>query len=60
MNPGEIHLIQFDPSIGFEIQKSRPGLVIQSSFSIKSNRSTSADLWEKSEKFSLSNSPILL
>lgn len=29
MNPGEIHLIQFDPSVGFEIQKSRPGLVIQ-------------------------------
>lgn len=29
MKPGEIHLIQFDPSVGFEIQKSRPGLVIQ-------------------------------
>ncbi|MDZ7289302.1 MAG: type II toxin-antitoxin system PemK/MazF family toxin [candidate division KSB1 bacterium] len=31
MNPGEIHLIQFDPSIGSEIQKRRPGLVIQKS-----------------------------
>jgi mRNA interferase MazF len=31
MNPGEIHLIQFDPSIGSEIQKRRPGLVIQRS-----------------------------
>jgi mRNA interferase MazF len=31
MIPGEIHLIQFDPSIGSEIQKRRPGLVIQKS-----------------------------
>ena len=31
MSPGEIHLIQFDPSIGSEIQKRRPGLVIQKS-----------------------------
>ncbi len=31
MNPGEIHLIQFDPSIESEIQKRRPGLVIQKS-----------------------------
>lgn len=31
MQPGEIHLIQFDPSVGSEIQKNRPGLVIQKS-----------------------------
>jgi mRNA interferase MazF len=31
MQPGEIHLIQFDPSVGTEIQKRRPGLVIQKS-----------------------------
>lgn len=31
MNAGEIHLIQFDPSGGSEIQKNRPGLVIQKS-----------------------------
>ncbi len=31
MQPGEIHLIQFDPGVGSEIQKSRPGLVIQKS-----------------------------
>ncbi len=31
MQPGEIYFIQFDPSVGSEIQKSRPGLVIQKS-----------------------------
>jgi mRNA interferase MazF len=31
MNPGEIYLIQFDPSVGSEIQKKRPALVIQKS-----------------------------
>ncbi len=31
MSPGEIYLIQFDPSVGAEIQKRRPALVIQKS-----------------------------
>ena len=31
MKAGEIHLIRFDPGVGSEIQKSRPGLVIQKS-----------------------------
>ena len=29
MKPGDIYLIQFDPSVGSEIQKRRPGLIIQ-------------------------------
>jgi len=29
MSSGEIYLIQFDPSVGSEIQKKRPALVIQ-------------------------------
>jgi mRNA interferase MazF len=29
MKPGDIYFIQFEPSVGFEIQKSRPGLIIQ-------------------------------
>ena len=31
MKPGDIYFIQFEPSVGFEIKKSRPGLVIQKS-----------------------------
>jgi mRNA interferase MazF len=31
MGPGEIYLIQFDPSVGSEMQKKRPALVIQKS-----------------------------
>ena len=31
MKPGDIYFIQFDPSVGSEIQKSRPGLIVQKS-----------------------------
>ena len=29
MKQGEIFFVQFEPSVGFEIKKSRPGLIIQ-------------------------------
>jgi len=29
LKEGEIYFIQFEPSVGFEIQKSRPGFVVQ-------------------------------
>lgn len=49
MQIGEIYLINFDPSQGAEIQKIRPGVILQSN-KIKSNLVTIMPLSSKIEK----------